>query len=223
MKKALTLMVAILAMASALYAADTTLFGPTGLVMTPTDNVAEKGELALGGYYVDTGSDPFFGNTHAWSANANYGLLPNLEVGVNYFDFHSSVFGGDDDFMFNAKYRLFNEDKSGFGLAVGVADITAEYAKNPSFYAVAGKTFGGNIRATLGFGSKMYKGLFAGVNWAATEKLDVFAEYINEYVGNGDDAFNLGVGYKFGNLGVKAGVLDMDDFFVGVNYNMTLF
>ncbi|MBO7392615.1 MAG: YjbH domain-containing protein [Abditibacteriota bacterium] len=223
MKKALTLAVAILAMASSLYAADVSLFGPTGLGMTPTDNVAEKGELALGATYVDTGNQGFLGNTHAWSASANYGLINNLEVGVNYFDFHSSIWGGEDDFMFNAKYRIFNEDKYGFGLAVGVADITAEYAKNPSFYAVAGKTFGGNVRATVGFGSKIYKGLFIGVDWNATEKFDVFAEYINEYIGGGDDAFNLGVGYKFGKLGVKAGLMDMDDLFVGVNYNLTLF
>ncbi|MBP5739124.1 MAG: hypothetical protein J6X38_08620, partial [Abditibacteriota bacterium] len=80
MKKALVLAATLLALATTVYA-DNSMLGPTGLIWTPTDQVAEKSELNISGSYRNL-DGPF----SVYTAGATYGLLPKLELGVSYFD-----------------------------------------------------------------------------------------------------------------------------------------
>ena len=216
MKKALVLAAALLALATTVYA-DNSMLGPTGLIWAPTDQVAEKSELNISGSYRNLG-----GSVSAYTAGATYGLLPKLELGVSYFDFSTPIFSADE-LLVNAKYNIFAESDSRPGLSVGVTDIFSKLYDDPSFYIVAGKQFGA-LRATLGFGTEVHKGLFGGVQWDVTDKFGVFGEYVHELIFSNTNAFNVGAQYKINDkFSVKAGVLDMDDFFVGVNFSTSAF
>ena len=211
MKKALVIAAALLALATTVYA-DVNMFGSTGLIWTPTDQVTEKSALDLGVNYFDTVAD-------VWTVGASYGLLPKLEIGVGYYDQK----GSGSDFLVNAKYNLFKEDKYP-GLSVGVTDIFSDsaFTDDPSFYVVAGKQFG-PVRATLGFGTETHKGIFGGIQWDVTDKFSVLAEYVHRGF-YWEHNVNLAAQYKFNDkFSVKAGVVDEDDFFVGVNFGTSVF
>ena len=223
MKKLLLLAGLLLLMTSAL-SADPSIFGMTGLIGIPDDQVTANHQLNLTANYFD------FDKGSGWSAGGAYGIIPNLEVSALGFDN-----GDDTDFVANVKYKLLSESNKYPGVAIGGADLCSKICDDPSFFVVAGKDLGsafdsfGNssfsLKAYVGAGTKMYKGIFAGLSWAATQKLDVMGEYNHSGLGlYGDDSFNVAAQYKFNNgVSAKAGVMDMSDFFCGVNYSMSVF
>jgi len=114
--------------------------------------------LQVTGRYVSITGIPAFGN-------------PDRNYGKNY--------GRYKDKVVDAKVRLWNETSILPAVSVGATDLQGtELFKGQ--YIVASKSFGArNIEASIGYGNKRPKGVFAGVRWAplSIPRWAVVAEY----------------------------------------------
>ncbi|GIV03492.1 MAG: hypothetical protein KatS3mg015_2322 [Fimbriimonadales bacterium] len=96
------------------------LFGPTGLIATPTAYSTEHREGRFGAFFGDGIS----------TASGNYGLIPYIELGGAYVD----RTGADDKLVANAKVTLIPQNFRNFEVGVGVID--AFDAIEQTFYVV---------------------------------------------------------------------------------------
>ncbi|MBP5092849.1 MAG: outer membrane beta-barrel protein [Abditibacteriota bacterium] len=214
MKKAISLAIALLALASSLYA-DASFMGVTGGIWNPDETVIGKHDCGLSSSYIDLKFDSL------WTINLNYGLIPNLEVGVGYMQLGDLSYSGNNDgkAFFNAKYQILPESKYGVGVAVGINDIGKKLNPNKnSFYAVAGKTFGKEnhpFHISAGFGSGVHDGFFTNLDYGFTSHIGIIGEYQSE-----GSTFNAALRYRDGKgTYIKAGVFDiggLDSLFLSI-------
>lgn len=97
-----------------------TLFGPTGLIATPTAYVSEHSSIQFGAFFGDDIS----------SASGNYGLIRYVEIGGAYLD----RTGADDKAVANAKVTIIPQNFRNFEVGIGVID--AFDAIDQTFYVV---------------------------------------------------------------------------------------
>lgn len=150
------------------FAATPSLNGQSGYINMPSAWVEADGTFSVGYSY-----DSPYGDTWATAT-----VLPFLQVTGRYVSITGiPAFGNPDknygknygrykDKVADAKLRLWDETSSMPSVSLGATDLQGtELFKGQ--YIVASKTFGArNIEASIGYGNKRPKGVFAGVRWA---------------------------------------------------------
>jgi len=152
----------------------------------------------------------------------------------------SDAEGVDAQGVLNFKYEILGETLVTPAIAVGAVDLTNR-AKDfgagddeISAFVVVGKNLtsaaeavAGSVikplRGTIGTGTGLYRGIFAGLDYALTSELNIKVEYLAHGLRD-DSSFNAGVRYGVGSgFSVEAGALGMKDFYAGANYNVIRF
>jgi len=168
------------------------MYGLSGLVETPDDSVAATNSVALSGSYIPDFDDS---SANLSTYGGAFGIIPNLEVGGVAID--DSTTGVETQAVISAKFKIAPETLDSPSIAVGVVDLTNRLDKinpqidDPSYFVVVGKNisdvaegFSGMVskplRGTLGIGTGLYKGIFAGLTWYVAPKFDVAVEYLSE-------------------------------------------
>ena len=160
------------------------------------------------------------------SIGLQYGLMPNLEVGVSLLD------NDDSETVFNAKLRLLPETPGRPSIAVGAFDVggSANFINDdPSFYVLISKNIARTateiagkpskpLGLTVGFGSGLFDGVFAALDWTLQERLSIMAEFVDEGF-RGDSLFNLGARFAITDIiRVDAAAIDFEDFAAGASF-----
>jgi hypothetical protein len=178
----LTIVCGVVVLAASVAAAVPSHFGPTGVVATPTAEVAGAGRYDVAVDYIqwDTPS----GNVKSWPVRLLAGVSDNIEVGVGYtrWGFHTTPL---KVVPVNVKAVLVPESETSPAIAFGLA--YAKYSiwqlKTTTAYAVATKTIipsdgengdtKGTLRGSLGL---MYNSYSHGATETATKPF-VSVEY----------------------------------------------
>lgn len=229
----------LLGCVSALNAA-ATIYGISGLIETPDDSIVSAKTVA-----------PMFSSLtdvkamHAssgWDLRTYGGaiaLMPNLEVSAVALDPSPSGWGTEG--LVNAKYRVFAETVNKPSLTVGVVDagkridrFTEGAISDQSWFAVVGKNISSMaegvsgsvskpIRGTLGFGTGLYKGFFAGLDMSVAPKCSLAVEYLGTGIRN-ETTFSGCLRYQpIQSLSIEAGALGFESFYAGASYNLSTF
>lgn len=235
----LVLFAILLGGASALYAA-ASIYGQSGLIETPDDSIVGEKTLApvvtrifdLKGNGATEGIDiTTFGGA--------IGIFPNLEVSAVALDTDSKDVSTEA--LINAKYRVLAESVNRPSVTVGVMDLTKRldhmsdgaidgmssfivFGKNISNLAedVSGEV-SNPIRGTVGIGTGIYKGAFAGLDMSLSPKLNVAVEYLSKGIRD-ETTFSGMVRFKpIEALSIDAGVIGFQDFYAGASYNLSTF
>ena len=173
--------------AAQVFAATPTVNGQSGYINMPSAWTEFDGTLTTGYSY-----DTPYGT--AWASAT---LLPFLQLTGRYVSItgippfattdprYGAGYGRYKDKVADIKLRLRDETATMPAISVGATDLLGtELFKGQ--YVVASKTFGkaGNMEASIGYGNKRPKGVFAGVRWAplSAPRWALVAEYdANDY------------------------------------------
>lgn len=148
-------------------AASPTVFGPSGLLTTPTADTEDLVTLRLGGWYV---SD--FGET----ASLTSGAGTSGEGSTAWVNETS----GDSKFLFSAKWRFRSNSVRQPSMAVGIIDISDQIELTPYVVVQKGLHLGGyGVTATAGYAkpNSLLDGFFGGADVTLSEKLHLLGEY----------------------------------------------
>jgi hypothetical protein len=166
----------------------------TGLAFIPTADMVGNGM-----YSIELQCDDTFalGNEKTWILNAELGLTPSIEAGLDY----DVSKGAETRVLLNAKYLVLSEGDRNPAIAVGICDMGRHLKSSP--YAVATKDLG-EVRGHLGVAGIDGSGQwFAGVDKAVSSRLILMADYTS-----GDDN-NSSVGFSYQSsdrFGITSGV-----------------
>jgi membrane-associated phospholipid phosphatase len=177
----------LLANAGCAYGGTPALQGQSGYINMPSAHIDVDGTFATGYSY-----DAPYGSLWATST-----IFPFLEVTGRYVsingipgftngpDGYGGQYGRYKDKVFDAKLQLLKETAWRPAISVGATDLQGTELFRGQ-YIVASKTFGqaGNIEASIGYGRKRPKGLFAGARYGfvSAPRWAVVAEYdANDY------------------------------------------
>lgn len=231
----LLLLAGLLVAGASALSADPSFYGMSGLIETPDDQIVGTANVALTANYV---SDIDNSDSNLITYGGAVGVFPKLELSAVGVD--SNADGVGTNVVVNGKYRLLGESVAWPSVVVGVADAFDQLddvnpkISDPSAFIVFGKNLtsavnglGGiscsPLRGTLGFGSGLYKGVFAGVNWSVTSKLDVMLEYLSNGIRQKDTA-NAGIRYRvYGPLSFEVGTHAFNSVYFGGNFNLSTF
>ena len=234
MKKFAVLLVATAIMfsaAGALYAASS-IYGQSGLIETPDDTVVGDKAFEPAFYrMLDVNSS----DVDITTFGGSFGLLPNLEIRAVGMDFNKK--GADTEVLINAKYRVLAESESRPSVAVGVMDLSnrlKHVSDDPSAFVVFGKNvtstaedFSGRVsqplKGTLGFGTGIYKGIFAGLDMSLAPKLNVGVEYLRKGIRDKSTVSGMVRFTPMNALSIDAGLIGFKDFYAGASYNVSTF
>ena len=224
---------------SALYAA-ASIYGVSGLIETPDDTiVAEKTIAPMVAHIFDLKVNDTNEGFDVTTFGGAIGVFPNLEVGAVALDV--DVNGVSTEALLNAKYRVLAESVNRPSVTVGIVDIAQRldhmtdggidgmsafivFGKNISDIAedVSGEV-SKPIKGTLGFGTGLYKGVFAGLNMSLAPKFSVAIEYLSKGIRD-ESTFSGMVRFKpIDALAIDAGVIGFQDFYMGASYNLSTF
>lgn len=207
----------LLALAIPVIGAQSFLGGYSGNILTPDAIVAPEGTWELSYHqFVNV-----LGGEDLSSVGVLYGLADKLEVGVSFLNNSSSEVG------FSAKYQLLPETASAPAILVGGTVNGIE--EDSSFYLAVSKnitSFASEVadhpsrplRLTAGFGSGLFDGFFAGLDWTLESKLSLMAEFINEGFDN-DSQVNAGIRYAAtDNIRLDLATIDFKDLAFGATF-----
>lgn len=235
MKKLVVLfcVVAMLAATSALYAASN-IYGVSGLIETPDDTIVAPKAISVNVDRIFNLSDDDVDLTTFGGA---FGLSTGLEVGAIGID--SNQQGVDTQALVNAKYRILSESLARPAITLGVVDAADQLEdingkiSDPSAFIAISKNIttaaegisGGLIKplkGTVGFGSGLYKGGFASLDYSLMPKINVMVEYLSNGLKQ-ETEFNAGLRFKpIESLAIDAGTIDFDGFYVGGSYVISI-
>ncbi|MGB9682326.1 MAG: YjbH domain-containing protein [bacterium] len=146
-------------------------WGPTGLIETPTAEVLSPGAFSIGANVKTDGGTIF---RIPMSVGASYGV----ELGVT-----PTTIGPDTYILVNGKIQLIKEKGEIPAIAVGITDIIDQYKQ--SFYVVTTKTIGekDDLKFNIGLGTGIYEGPFLGLNLNVPKLGEVIFEYSRHFNG----------------------------------------
>lgn len=201
--------------------------GITGNILTPDDIVLSPGD--------------FSANLHSFQDNNNpvviaaaMGVTDGLELGLGSFD--PDVAGIGKSTFVNAKYSVLMETQSRPSLVIGATDLTGELDPDgdPGFFVLFGKNLtpvatdiagepSAPLRGMLGYGTGIYNGFFASLDWTLTPKVSVMAELISEAniaeIASNESMINAGIRLAItSELRVDAALIDGQDLAFGISY-----
>ncbi len=213
--------------------ADASLYGISGLIETPDDNIAPKDGVNLCGSYINNfefedsdASLTMYGG--AW------GMSTGLEVGGVQID--SDVTGMPSRFVMGGKMRLSKETITKPGMAIGVVDLGKNLTdmfgveKEASAFVVVGKNLtpaaerwsgvvSKPVRGTIGAGTGIYRGIFGGLEFSMSKGTGVKVEYLSKGI---RDKSTVNASLMFSpmnRLSVEVGTLGMNSLFGGVRFS----
>jgi hypothetical protein len=219
----------------ALSASGQSLYGSTGLIFSPTADVAPSNSVQIG---LSTFSIRRGGITRDWvSGGAGIGLMGKLEVGGVFL--HRSGGGstrtGGGVF---GKYQLISETLVTPSVAVGV-DLIGGDTRTTQYYLALTKSvtepaLGSTLKVSAGVIGVVDRDgtrrdgadLFAGASYAFTDRLSVVAEWRSKTRKNPHDASGIVLMYGAKNYKLAIGLVnngssDTHRFFIGAGYNIT--
>ncbi|HUV04054.1 MAG TPA: hypothetical protein VMX94_02985 [Armatimonadota bacterium] len=207
------------------FGASSYLGGLSGNILTPDGVVVPPGTWEASYHSLPD----IFDNRDLTTVGVTYGLVGNLEVGVSFVSNHES------DTALNAKYRLMPETPTRPAVLVGVFDIgsTVETLDkdDPGLFIVFSKSVTPAaenrqqplkpLQLSVGFGTGVFDGVFAGLDWTVQPQMRVIAEYFGGKIGRNDNLFNAGIRYApTGALRLDVAAIDFEDVAFGVNYRI---
>lgn len=212
--------------------AATSVYGVSGLIETPDDAIAELATPQLIGVYA---GDLVGNNESGSSFGAVMGILPKLEVGAVLLD--SNARGVEAKSLVNAKFRLVEESFANPSVTIGMVDMSKNLDSfnsqidKTSTFIVIGKNLtsvaenvAGSVvkpvKGTIGVGTGLYKGGFAGLTISASPRFDVMVEYLAKGIRQ-DDTLNAGIRFApIPGLNMTVGALDFKDVYGSVTYSV---
>lgn len=214
--KAFFSIVLLVAMISGGALAAPSFLGMSGNIFTPDDVVLAPGAFSANLHSIDTDDSTLI-------IGASVGVTESLELGIGRYD------SDDGQTFVNAKYSVLPETISRPSITIGAVDVTGELdpGEDPGFFIVLGKNLtsvasnvagepSAPLRGTIGFGTGILDGFFAGLDWTLTPKISAMAEFLAE-----DSVFNAGVRLAVTeNLRIDAALIDMDDLGFGISYTL---
>ncbi len=196
--------------------------GYSGNILTPDAVVAPLGTWEASFHdFVE-----ILGDEDLISFGVIYGIAPNFEIGASFLN------NDENDVVFSGKYELVTETAARPAVLVGVFDAfgMAEWlSDDASFYLAVSKNVtpiasdiadepSKPLRLTAGFGSGVFDGFFAGLDWTLTPQFSLMAEYLNEGIG-ADSQVDAGIRYAVSNsIRLDAASIDFEDFAFGVTF-----
>jgi hypothetical protein len=147
------------------------LLGPTGVIVTPTTEIAGR-TYGVAAHWVE--------ETFNTIAKANFSPLNQLEVGAAWIDYNDPALKSRT--VFSLKYRICPEEKKTPAVAVGVWDVTDQVDVTP--YAVISKTFGTEVPVIINLGGAagddIMDGFFANMTIRLHKAVDAMVEWDTE-------------------------------------------
>jgi hypothetical protein len=155
-------------------------WGGTGLMEIPTARILPDGAMRLGRGQ----ASPYIWYTFG------FGVLPGLEFTSRYTDITNQPSGLESDFgsykdkAYDLKYQLLPESRKAPAVAIGISDFNGTRLFEAQYLVVSRQLY--PLDFTLGCGRQRLKGplsigdeigFWGGVEWAATERLHLMAEY----------------------------------------------
>lgn len=192
-------------------------FGSTDLMSTPSTATLSPSSA---GFALD------FGEGDTTFFNLDYGLLPDLEVGLSVIDLDDDRpwRDGETFITLRGKYRLLRETSSAPALAIGVQDIGEEEI-DISPYLVISKNLGPDLDVDgyLGVGGGGFDGIFGGLSKtfkiSPTQRggnnlsqIQLILEFDSENM-NFASRFQIGPRAK-----INFGFYDMENWVMGITY-----
>ena len=231
--KTLFVVLLVAAMASGAAFAAPSFLGITGNILTPDDIVLSPGDFCanLHSFQNDHNSPLFIA--------AAVGATDGLELGIGHYDPDGP--GDQTETFVNAKYAIKAETQSSPSVVIGATDLTGDLDPddNPGFFILLGKNLtpvatdmtgepSMPLRGTLGFGSGIYGGMFAALDWTLTPKVSLMAEYVANAsikgLFNEEQVVNIGARLAItNNLRADAALIDGKDFAFGISYTRIAF
>lgn len=211
------------------------IYGVSGLIETPDDSIVAPKTLELTGHYI---SDLDSTGANQKTFGGAFGIMSRFEVSAVGID--PDIIGLDTKVIINAKYKIIDEALERPSITVGVVDLgknLEDYNSDidkASVFVVFGKNispvaegFSGMVskpvRGTLGFGTGIYKGVFAGLSWSLAPKIDVLAEYLSEGI---RQKSTVNAALRFSPVrpvSVQAGTHAFKSFYVGATFNLAAY
>lgn len=193
-------------------------FGSTDLMRTPSTATLSPNSASFALNF-EEGDTTFF--------NLDFGLIPDLEVGLSVMDFDYEGPGWHYDETYTTlrgKYRLLRETSSAPALAIGIQDI-GEEDLDVSPYLVISKNFGSdfNVDGYLGVGGGTIDGIFGGLSKTfrispaqrggnGLSKIQLILEFDSDNM-NFASKFQIGSRTK-----INFGFYDMENWVMGITY-----
>lgn len=235
----LTVASLVLGCAGVLHAA-ASIYGISGLIETPDDSIMSSKTLSpTANRIFDLKVNGAKSGLDVSTYGGAIGIIPNLEVSAVALDIdapHTNVEG-----LVNAKYRVLPETLAAPSVTIGVVDITKRLdhlsdgeIDGMSSFIVVGKNISSvaegvsgavskPIRGTVGLGTGLYKGAFAGLDMSLAPKFSVAVEYLSKGIRD-ETTFNGLVRFTpIEALSVNAGLIGFKDFYAGASYNLSTF
>jgi hypothetical protein len=224
----LAILTALLLLGAGSVLAAPSYLGPSGNIMTPDELTTPSPGFDIGYHrFVDL---DFIGvTTDLDVVHGNFGLTPNIEVGLSWVDVRDN---GGSDLAINGKWRWLDETATRPAVAVGTLDLAGNALDDdPTLYILFSKNLtpftedviAGPVRplrGTIGFGTGFYDGVFAALDWTLAPQLSVMLEYVRGGdVLDKNTLFNGGVRWAAGpGLRLDAALIDFDNLAFGVSW-----
>lgn len=216
------------------------IYGVSGLIETPDDViVGEKSVTLMADRIFDLKTHGASEGVDVTTFGGAIGIFPNLEVSAVGIDVNEKNVSTEG--LFNAKYRVLAESVNRPSVTVGVVDIarrlehlTGDRIDGMSSFILLGKNISNvaegvsgevskPIKGTIGVGTGLYKGVFAGLDMSLAPKLSVAIEYINKGIRD-ESTVNGMVRFKpIEALSLDVGAIGFKDFYAGASYNLSTF
>ncbi|MGE5605880.1 MAG: YjbH domain-containing protein [Bacteroidota bacterium] len=193
-------------------------FGATDLMITPSTATLNPNSAGFALDFAE-GDVTFF--------NLDFGLIPDLEIGLSVMDVDDDRPWSDADETFitlRGKYRLLSETASAPALAIGIQDI-GEEELDVSPYLVISKNLGPDLDVDgyLGVGGGQIDGIFGGLSKTFNispaqrggnnlSKIQLILEFDSDNM-NFASKFHIGPRTK-----INFGFYDMENWVMGITY-----
>ncbi|MDQ3022805.1 MAG: YjbH domain-containing protein [bacterium] len=154
--------------------------GQSGILVTPTAEVVNDGEVVFSIARQLSRTLPNRGNVIARTYSVTIGYLPNIEATARFTDYPTvpDVSNGLANFQDRSaavKWQVARGDDWSF--AIGATDIGGESRKQDTYYGVASWQADDDLTLSAGVGTDTLEGAFGSVKWTPGERIALLAEH----------------------------------------------
>lgn len=191
-------------------------FGPTDLMSTPSTMTLSPNSVGFALNFAEGDVTCF---------NLDYGLIPDLEIGLSVKDYDDEAWRHDDTYItIRGKYRLLRETKSAPALAIGIQDI-GEEDLDVAPYIVISKNLGPDLDVDgyLGVGGGTIDGIFGGLsktfNISPAQRSSNNLSKIQLILEFDSNDLNLASKFHIGDrTHINFGFYDLENWVLGITY-----